>query len=56
MLNKYSFVFVSLILLCSPVSIAQNEVKVETSFNELLECMKNIPLDAKKVSVRANAY
>ena len=48
MLNKYSFIFITLILLFSTVSIAQNEVKVETSFNELLECMKTIPLDPKK--------
>jgi len=48
MLNKYSFAFVTLILLFSTVSIAQDEVKVETSFREFLECIKTIPIDAKK--------
>lgn len=48
MLNKYSFIFIIYTLLHSTVSTAQGDVNVETKFNELLECMKTIPIDANK--------
>ena len=48
MLNNYSFVFVTLIFLFSTGLVAQDELKAETSFSELLKCMKTISIDEKK--------